>query len=194
MTQMQMPKGPLISASNISVFIIRIIGLLVLVVGVFIALKVIGEAWNLYDEPQRITRFAVQVEEGSNLDRVLAFKAKGMAPDEALAGTDRLGIPSQDDAGEIVFRLSYFAAWSIVFLLLLLLGRLAMAAIKTGGELALYDIQAKQFARTLLDQVKKTPPPAAAPQQPVEPAFTEPKLGTPVSHKMSDAGHRRPRR
>jgi hypothetical protein len=47
-------------------------------------------------------------------------------------------------------RLSYFIAWPIVMLLLLLVGRLAMAAIKTGGELALYDVQIRRFARELM--------------------------------------------
>ncbi|MGH6636283.1 MAG: hypothetical protein ACRED0_09190, partial [Gammaproteobacteria bacterium] len=46
-----------------------------------------------------------------------------------------------------VFKLSYFAAWGIVIMLLLLIGRLAMIAIKTGGELALYDRHVKHLAR-----------------------------------------------
>jgi hypothetical protein len=37
----------------------------------------------------------------------------------------------------------------------MLIGRLALAAIKTGGELALYDREVKGFARTLLKETSK---------------------------------------
>lgn len=137
---------------------IRIIGLLLLLVGLWIALRVISEAWGLYQAPHHVERFAVAVESGSNVDKVLAVKAKGFAGKGGLSDDDGL------------FRLSYFAAWGLVFLLLLLIGRLAMAAIKTGGELALYDIEVKKFATMLLDQVKRdperTPEPIAEPASP----------------------------
>ncbi len=40
----------------------------------------------------------------------------------------------------------------IAILLLMLIGRLAIAAVKTGGELALYDLQIKRFAKYLTEQ------------------------------------------
>jgi hypothetical protein len=36
------------------------------------------------------------------------------------------------------------------------IGGLAMSAIKTGGQLALYDLQVKRFAREVLNEAKKT--------------------------------------
>ena len=43
-------------------------------------------------------------------------------------------------------------AWLIAILLLLLVGRLAIAAVRTGGELALYDVQVKKLARALIKE------------------------------------------
>lgn len=44
-------------------------------------------------------------------------------------------------------RLSYFVAWFIVLLLLLIIGGLSMSAISTGAQLALRDAQAKRLAK-----------------------------------------------
>jgi hypothetical protein len=53
------------------------------------------------------------------------------------------------------FRLSYFVAWVISLLLLMLIGRLAIAAIKTGGELVLYDRHVQQLAREIVRESRR---------------------------------------
>ena len=49
-------------------------------------------------------------------------------------------------------RFSYFVAWLIAIMLLLLIGRLSIAAVRTGGELALYDVKVGKLARALLKE------------------------------------------
>jgi len=108
--------------------------------------KVILEAWALYEEPSRIVRFADDIQRHSNLDGVIGT-VTGSAGDTA----GQAGKPAQ--AGS--FRLSYFAAWFIVLLLMFVIGSLAMTAIATGGQLALYDLQVRQHSRAVIREVRR---------------------------------------
>ncbi|MDA0822941.1 MAG: hypothetical protein O3C28_11020 [Proteobacteria bacterium] len=124
-----------------------------MIVGLWIGLKVINEAWSLYKHPQNIERLARAIESGSNLDKALTAKAPdnlSESADASEASDDRV----REVNTALGFRLSYFVAWIIAILLLMLVGRLSIAAIKTGGELALYDLQIKRFAKYLADQAK----------------------------------------
>lgn len=125
--------------------IVRAVGFILMFVGLWIGLKAINEAWSLYKEPQNIERFARAIEQGSNLDKALASSASDDR--EASAGQQ-----VREVNNALGFRLSYFVAWAIAILLLMLVGRLAIAAVKTGGELALYDLQIKRFAKYLAQQ------------------------------------------
>lgn len=132
------------STTNYLTIFIRAVGVIVLLVGVWIGVKVMSEAWALYQAPHHIERFANAVEHGSNLDKVLSIRAAGIGAEHNMP--DKTSMTRYEEAEKPVFKLSYFAAWGIVIMLLLLIGRLAMIAIKTGGELALYDRQAKRLA------------------------------------------------
>lgn len=139
--------------------VVRFVGVLLLVVGLIIGLKVIGEAWSLYTDPDRIERFATAIERGSNLDRALApmrpTPLAVPAPNPLLdSGVALAPAPGLQDPPP-PFRLSYFAGWFIALLLLLLIGRLSIAAIRTGGELALYDIRLRQVARSLVREATR---------------------------------------
>ena len=143
------------NTTQITQLIVRIVGFILMFVGLWIGLKVINEAWSLYQQPQNIERLARAIEKGSNLDKALSAVEKapsaGEPEDSAearLASSNR--VREVNDA--LGFRLSYFVAWVIGILLLMLVGRLAIAAIKTGGELALYDLQIKRFAKHLVQQ------------------------------------------
>ena len=78
---------------------------------------------------------------------------KGRRQLEADAGTE----PAVQSAARAVpeLRFSYFVAWMIAILLLLLIGRLALGAVRTGGELALYDVKVGKLARALLRERSK---------------------------------------
>ena len=132
--------------------IVRLLGLGVLLFGIGIAIVVIVEAWRLYQAPERIERFAAAIERGSNLDKIFAPRRTGS---ENAEGTDVGG-----DSPTEQLRLSYFAAWFIVLLLLFVLAVIAMSAISTGGQLALYDNQVKKLSRTLVKEVRRAQRPS----------------------------------
>lgn len=134
------------NTTNIAHVIVRAAGFILMFVGLWIGLKTINEAWSLYQQPQNIERIARAIEQGSNLDKALTSRTDATTSDEGFNGQVR----EVNDA--LGFRLSYFVAWVIAILLLMLVGRLAIAAVKTGGELALYDLQIKRFAKYLMEQ------------------------------------------
>ena len=147
--------------------VVRGLGLILLVIGFVVALMVIHSAWTLLDDPQSIEPFAAAVERGSNLDLTLSSAAASARRDlESPAATltpdgadpaspgantvNNASTPNSQAAPPPGLRFSYFVAWLISILLLLLIGRLAIAAIRTGGELALYDVKVGKLARALL--------------------------------------------
>lgn len=145
-------------------FVVRAIGLGLLLFGLWLALEVLNEAWQLYHEPGRIERFATAIEQGSNIDRSIApldiknLGEDGDTPSSNLNAygqrTDRAQ-PQQTKTAEdpqYRLRLSYYIAWVIALLLLLLLARISLAAVRTGGELVLYETQMKRFARELVKE------------------------------------------
>jgi hypothetical protein len=140
--------GILARGTEIAHTVVRGCGFVLLAVGLWIALAVIAEAWSLYQEPQKVERFAVAIEQGSHLDHALSSASSGRVAgaDNERAAAAELGA-SDDATGASAnpesagFRMSYFVAWIVIILLLMLIGRLAIAAVKTGGELVLYERQ-----------------------------------------------------
>jgi hypothetical protein len=139
---------------------VRLAGVLLLLVGLVVGIQVIMEAWDLYRSPEHIERLSWAIEKGTNLDKSIAALTKNPVPssktnepgeqlDQAARSTDTQAFVDES------IKLSYLLAWIIAILLLMLIGRLALAAIKTGGELALYDREVKGFARTLLKETSK---------------------------------------
>jgi len=137
------------TTADIIGIIVRLLGLVMLIIGLVVAVKVILEAWSLYEKPAHIERFADAIEQGSSLDKLLNNFAQTEidSSDEQLHNLKRKQQPN--------LRVTYFIAWIIVILLLLVIGGIAMSAIKTGGQLALYDLQVKRFARELLHEARK---------------------------------------
>ena len=134
------------NTTHVTHLIVRAAGFILMFVGLWIGLKTINEAWSLYQQPQNIERLARAIEQGSNLDKALTSKTDNSGTEAAAGGQVR------EVNAALGFRLSYFVAWVIAILLLMLIGRLAIAAVKTGGELALYDLQIKRFAKYLAEQ------------------------------------------
>ena len=141
---------------------VRLAGVLLLLVGLVIGIQVVMEAWDLYRSPEHIERFSWSIEKGTNLDKSIAALTRSPLPsskaNELDKQPDQAARSSNTQAHVLLdesIRLSYLLAWIIAILLLMLIGRLALAAIKTGGELALYDREVKGFARTLLKETSK---------------------------------------
>jgi len=104
----------------------RIAGLILLLVGVWAAVQVLGEAWELYRHPDRVSRFADAVEQGTHIDRAL-LPANRRATTTGESGYAATG----DD-----FRPSHILGWALAIILLLVLGRLAYWILLAGSSLA----------------------------------------------------------
>ncbi len=132
--------------------IVRLCGLVLLFIGLWIAIQVFNEALALYKNPENIERIAVAIERGSNIDKSLVpLKQTLMGEDEQQQEpsiTQAKTAALKNDANNI--RVSYFVAWVVELLLLILLARISLMAVKTGGELALYDAQVKKLARQIV--------------------------------------------
>jgi hypothetical protein len=139
-------------SSRLMSLVVRLCGLTLLFVGFVMALLVIWNAWALYAEPVRIENLARAVERGSNLDLTLskATTAGHRQPQQGADATNstRTGLGDAEPG----LRFSYFIAWLIGILLLMLIGQLSIAAVRTGGELALYDVKVGKLARALLKE------------------------------------------
>ncbi len=134
--------------------IVRLCGLILLFIGLWIAIQVFNEALNLYKNPANIERVATAIEAGSNIDKSIApIRDSILGEDETVDGevVEQKPAPVTNDG----IRISYFVAWIVDLLLLLLLARISIMAIKTGGELALYDTQIKKFAKQIIKANKE---------------------------------------
>jgi hypothetical protein len=94
--------------------LVRLVGVVLLILGLWVAVNVVLEAWQLYQEPARIERIAA---------RLSAVAGAPASADTAGGGLDQ--------------QLALLLAWPLALLLLLLLGRLAFWAVAHGGMLAL---------------------------------------------------------
>lgn len=137
------------ASKDVMSIVVRFCGLMLLFIGLWIAIQVFNEALALYKDPANIERVATAIEAGSNVD-------KSIAPirDSLLGNTEEVEETKTEEKSNGI-RLSYFIAWVVDLLLLLLLARISLAAIKTGGELALYDAQIKRFARQIIKASNK---------------------------------------
>lgn len=143
-----------------SIFV-RFIGLFLLIAGVYVALYVMLKAMDLYQNPKSIEYFALAIEKGSNIDKSLSSIRDAVivepVEDEETSGANRQETRrGPSDAADSHVRISYFFAWIIMLMLLMLIGSISLRAIKTGGELVLYDMQIKQFAKMLVKESSKS--------------------------------------
>ena len=145
------------TSKGIMATVVRIIGMVLLLAGLWVAFEVLFEAWDLYEQPQKIERFADAIEKGSNIDKSLVSLRESVisgSQQGAQEGDGSITIETRAQGSNV--RVSYFIAWVIVILLLLLIARIALGAVKTGGELVLFDMQIKQFAKMLVRESSKT--------------------------------------
>lgn len=118
---------------------VRFFGFLLMLFGLWVAVMVMFEALDLYENPKKIEQLADYIERGSNIDANLSSVN---LQSEKQTNTNSKARPKE-------IRVSYFFAWFVAILLLLLIARISLGAIKTGGELVLYDVQIKRFAKEL---------------------------------------------
>jgi hypothetical protein len=136
--------------------LVRLLGLCFLVVGIGAAVVILHEAWMLYQEPERIDRFALAIERGSNLDKIFALSGSESVntgePGDTAPGASS---PSAASADSTSLRLSYFAGWFLVLLLMLVASITAISAVSAGGRLVLYDTDIRQLSRAVVKEVRR---------------------------------------
>ncbi len=138
--------------------LVRLLGLCFLVVGIGAAVMILREAWTLYQDPVRIERFAVAIEQGSNLDKIFALnggETAGTVDQGEAAGDSSAQSAASSTAGSATLRLSYFAGWFLVLLLMLVASITAIAAVSAGGRLVLYDTDIRQLSRAVVKEVRR---------------------------------------
>ncbi len=136
--------------SNWPELLVRVIGIILLLVGLWASIQVLLEALRLYRDPIRIEQLADAIEQGSNLDKNLTQNPvadKAENPGVANASTS-----NRQQSGSFI-RLSYFFAWIIALLILMLVAMIAFSSIRSGSELVLQDRQMKSYMRTLIKEL-----------------------------------------
>lgn len=128
--------------------LVRLLGLCFLVIGIGAAVIILREAWGLYQEPDRMVRFATAIERGSNLDKIFSFG-------EESANAAGEGESATAEASASSLRLSYFAGWFLVLLLMLVASIVAISAVSAGGRLVLYDTDIRQLSRAVVREVRR---------------------------------------
>ncbi len=131
--------------------LVRVIGIVLLLVGLWAAIQVIREALGLYRDPVKIEQLSSAIERGSNLDKNLARRSLDDTVDYSDV-TKPLNMNMQTSRQNL--SLSYFAAWIIALLLLMLLVMIAFSSIRTGSELVLQDRQMKRYMRLLIKELR----------------------------------------
>ncbi len=124
------------TAEGVLRIIVRSVGVALVIAGSWVAYTMVDEAWDLYRDPGRVERFAVAVEQGSNVDSTLGSATA----------------PGKDSK----FRPSYFLAWVIALILLLTVARIAIWTIATGGRMALYGTPVRALARDLSREMARS--------------------------------------
>jgi hypothetical protein len=145
--------------------VVRLIGIAVLLFGLWAGAMVLLEGWALYERPQRIERFAEAIEHGSNLDAMFSSLAAplpsaelavpGEEGEEALLAQPAPATASAIRSEQPTLRLSYFAAWFVALMLLFVVGMLAVSAISAGGQLALREHPSGRISRDIVREVRR---------------------------------------
>jgi hypothetical protein len=138
------------TSKDILSIVVRMCGLMLLFIGLWIAIQVFSEALDLYKDPTNIERMAKAIETGSNIDKSITPIRDSILGEDGVENETESKSNTKAKSNADTFRISYFIAWVVDLLLLLLLARISIMAIKTGGELALYDAQIKKFARQIV--------------------------------------------
>lgn len=138
------------STKNWPELLVRVVGIILLLVGLWACLQVLLEALQLYRDPVKIEQLASAIERGSNLDKNLARNSvEDTGENENAANISSL---SKQQSGQNI-RLTYFVAWIIALLILMLVAMIAFSCIRAGSDLVLQDRQLKRYMRLLVTQL-----------------------------------------
>lgn len=139
-----------LSIRNWPELLVKGIGVILLLTGLWSSIHVLLEALQLYRDPVKVERLADAIERGSHLDRNLATSGFSESAESTNAGSANVLSATQSTQ---TIRLTYFIAWIVALLILLLVSMISFAFLRTGGELVLQDKQAKRYLSSLLKDI-----------------------------------------
>lgn len=118
-------------------FVVRTVGVLLILLGLWAATTVVKEAVALYRDPGRIERLVSSIEGVARLTPAVAHSVSGVP---AASGA---GQPAGPGPKSEAPRPAYLVAWLIVVLMSLLIGKLADWVIRGGAALALCGLRGR---------------------------------------------------
>lgn len=122
------------ASENVADVLVRIAGITLILVGLWVGVLVTFEAWSLYQQPRRIEPMVEYVDSVAGNTAVPTSLS-------SLSGEEQEGPPSAQavQAGASMDdRLSFLVAWVLTLMLLPVSGLLAFKAVEVGGSLALH--------------------------------------------------------
>lgn len=146
------PEKRVNTVQNWPELFVRVIGIILLLVGLWASVHVLLEALRLYRDPLRIEQLASAIERGSNLDQTLQQNVYDESG-KSSARSNNPGLTGQGAANGI--RLTYFIAWIVALLLLMLIAMIAFSAIRAGSELVLQDGKLKGYLKGRVKELEK---------------------------------------
>ena len=152
------------SQASLFAMILRTIGLIVLLVGVYWGLKIINEAWSFYKNPAKIEKYVEIVEQATDANKfsasVCRFLHKALSQNMSNLSSFKVGgreVQVKRKQGELPplhpIKLSYFSTWCLLIILWLVIGRIAFLAITTGGKLTIYNADVERTAKAMVKQI-----------------------------------------
>ncbi|MFN8390074.1 MAG: hypothetical protein U0136_07265 [Bdellovibrionota bacterium] len=165
-------SGDFAPATSKSGTFIRLLGVCVLVLGLYSAWRVVERAWLLMEKPDAIATFSNEIEKQTHLNAFVgqmkivvdfvnraknalpAVSEPAPPPQKPSAGST----PSEVDVVAAPLNASYFSAWIIYIVLLGLIARISLWAVGEGARLAVYqgegNAQLKAVLQELLRETK----------------------------------------
>lgn len=139
--------------SNLFETIVRLVGAVIMIVGVVVALQVLRHAWDLFNDHASVVAFGEKIEKASNLNNAFnTLLGESLAEFRLHARQvfDPNNANNQQPAARFEpWNLSYFVAWFVKILLLLLIARIGFWAMSEGGKLALVSLGERTLAKNM---------------------------------------------
>ena len=124
--------------------IVRVIGIIIMIVGLVILGKVLHRVWSLYDDPGYVKTYSEKIEEASNINANFN------------AGFQRFLKSTMKSRRKLKeFNLAYFCTWLLILLLLGIIGRIGIAMISQGGKLAIVGTAEKHIAKEVSTEIAR---------------------------------------
>jgi hypothetical protein len=133
----------------------RALGIVLMLSGLFVLLTVAHTAWNLLEDQQLVQKLAAQVEEASRIDSFIDQEVTALQIPPAHSPAEA-GNPSAASK-PIRPSISYFAAWPLLFIILLIVGRVGLWLLREGGHIytnSSYEEQTKKLLREMIAELK----------------------------------------